>query len=177
MSEELQQIRKMNAKDVINLYTKLESLGIKIWIDGGWAVDALLEKETRTHTDLDIAIQCKDIPQFRKYLQLQGYKEIEKDEDKKWDFVLVDDKRREVDVHSFSFDGNGLIVEKDEYPDGSLDGRGLIGGHKVRCVAPKYLVQFHRRHKPKENDYSDVYALCDKFNIELPEGYDRKSGT
>ncbi len=173
MSEELS-TKNMTSVDVIDLYTRLENIGIKIWIDGGWAVDALLEKETRNHSDLDIAIQRKDIFQFREYLQTQGYQEIERDENKKWDFVLADTKGHEIDVHSFTLDSGGLIVEKDEYPDGSLDGLGVVGGHIVRCVAPKYLVRFHTRHQPKEKDYKDVQALCNKFGIEQPEGYKLK---
>ena len=31
-------------------------LGIKVWIDGGWGVDALLGECTREHQDLDIMI-------------------------------------------------------------------------------------------------------------------------
>ena len=176
MPEELSQTRNMTSADVIDLYTKLENLGIKIWIDGGWAVDALLEKVTRAHSDLDIAIQRKDTSQFRKYLQSQGYKEIERDEDKKWDFVFRDDGGHEIDVHSFSFDGDGLIVEKDEYPDGSLDGEGIINGQRVRCVASEHLVRFYTRHQLKEKDYKDVFALCEKFGIEPPKEYVRKSG-
>jgi len=171
MLKELPLIRNMSSTDVVDLYTNLENIGIKIWIDGGWAVDALLEKETRQHSDLDIAIQRKDIIQFREYLQTQGYEEIERDEDKKWDFVLADSKGHEIDVHSFNLDEGGLIVEKDEYPDGSLDGFGVIGGYRVRCVAPKYLIQFHTRHQPKEKDFKDVFALCEKFGIEIPEEY------
>ena len=56
----------MGKKDIIDLYNKLENLNIKIWVDGGWGVDALLGKQTRIHKDLDIAIQQKDIPAFRK---------------------------------------------------------------------------------------------------------------
>ena len=32
----------MTAEDVVALYGLLEELGIEIWIDGGWGVDALL---------------------------------------------------------------------------------------------------------------------------------------
>ena len=35
---------QMKAEDVIGIYTKLEDLGIKVWVDGGWGVDALLGK-------------------------------------------------------------------------------------------------------------------------------------
>ena len=57
----------MRQQEVIELYNELENLGTKIWIDGGWGVDALLGKQTRTHEDLDIAIEWKDVPKLRKF--------------------------------------------------------------------------------------------------------------
>jgi lincosamide nucleotidyltransferase A/C/D/E len=51
----------MPADHVVEIYDLLKSHGIKIWIDGGWGVDALLEKQTREHGDLDIAIQEHDL--------------------------------------------------------------------------------------------------------------------
>ena len=32
----------MEAVDVLDLYNALQKLGVEIWIDGGWGVDALL---------------------------------------------------------------------------------------------------------------------------------------
>jgi len=32
----------MNEKDVIDLLEKIEQIGIEVWIDGGWGVDAPL---------------------------------------------------------------------------------------------------------------------------------------
>jgi lincosamide nucleotidyltransferase A/C/D/E len=55
----------MNTKDVAALYKELESLGIKMWLDGGWGADALLGKPTRLHADVDIFIQEKDVAQLR----------------------------------------------------------------------------------------------------------------
>ena len=43
----------MTSIDVIDCYTTLENLGIEIWVDGGWGVDALLGEQTRPHKDLD----------------------------------------------------------------------------------------------------------------------------
>ena len=37
-----------------------DELGIKVWIDGGWGVDALLGECTRKHQDLDIIISWED---------------------------------------------------------------------------------------------------------------------
>ena len=66
----------MEKKDVVDLYKLLEENGIEVWIDGGWGVDALLEKQTRPHKDLDIAVQWKDVPKLRELLSTQGYKQV-----------------------------------------------------------------------------------------------------
>lgn len=66
----------MKSEDVTTLYTLLENSGIKIWIDGGWSVDALLGKQTRPHKDVDIAIQWKDVIRLREVLETEGYHQI-----------------------------------------------------------------------------------------------------
>lgn len=51
----------MEEKDVIEIYNLLEENNVKVWIDGGWGIDSLLEKQTRSYADLDIAIARKDV--------------------------------------------------------------------------------------------------------------------
>ncbi len=164
----------MTASDVISLYTELENLGITIWIDGGWGVDALLGEQTRPHRDLDIALQRKDVPKLRHLLQARGYKDIKLEEARPWNFVLGDENGREIDSHVIVFDdtGNGLYgpTEKGEmYPAPSLTGTGTISGQRVRCISPEWMVKFHSGYELKEKDFRDVSALCRKFGIELPE--------
>jgi lincosamide nucleotidyltransferase A/C/D/E len=48
----------MTAEDVIELYTGLDDVGVEVWIDGGWGVDALLGEQTRPHADLSSALPC-----------------------------------------------------------------------------------------------------------------------
>jgi lincosamide nucleotidyltransferase A/C/D/E len=160
--------KEMKFNDVIDLYAKLESLGIVIWIDGGWAVDFLLGKITRNHSDLDVAVEYKNLEKFKEYLQTQGYRELKREKDKKWDFVLGDDAGHEIDVHSFSFDGNGDVVEEndwDGYSKKSLAGSGIINGRAVRCVSLEQLIKTHNesRRRLKEKDYEDMDALHKKF--------------
>ncbi len=169
----------MNAKDAIDLYTQLENLGIEIWIDGGWGVDALLGEQTRSHSDLDIVIQQKDLPKLRELLEARGYKDVPRDDTRAWNFVLGDPSGREVDVHVIVFDdkGNGIYgpIEKGVmYPAASLTGTGTIEGHAVRCISPGYLVKFHSGYKLRASDYADVTALCERFGIELPEAHARR---
>jgi lincosamide nucleotidyltransferase A/C/D/E len=161
---------------VTQLYNDLNDLGVEVWIDGGWGVDALLGKQSRDHNDLDIVIQKKDIPILRKYMESKGYKDVKRDDTSPWNFVLGDDNGQEVDVHVIIFDKkrNGLYgpVEKGVmYPADSLKGKGIINGQKVKCITVEYMVKFHTGYKLRDNDFNDVTALCEKFGIKLPSEY------
>src|SRR5262245_34325568 len=81
----------MTATDVCGLYARLRALGVDVWIDGGWGVDALLENQTRPHNDLDIVIQQKDVPKLRALLEAEGYGDVPRDDTSPWNFVLGDD--------------------------------------------------------------------------------------
>jgi lincosamide nucleotidyltransferase A/C/D/E len=164
----------MEAPLVVDLYNELEKLGIKIWIDGGWGVDALLEKQTRTHKDLDIVIQNKDVSRFRQLLK--GYKEIKLEIARPHNFVLADANDHEIDVHVIVLDeqGNGIYgpAENGEtYPAAALSGMGRINDQRVRCISPEWTIKFHSGYELKDKDFKDVSALCEKFGLELPEEY------
>ena len=168
----------MDAAQVLDLYTALEKLGVAIWIDGGWGVDALLEKQTRPHKDLDIAIQQKDVSRLRDHLEAHGYKETKLEIARPHNFALVDDNCHEIDVHVIVLDdqGNGIygpIENAEVYPADALAGTGVITGQTVRCISPDWTIKFHSGYELKEKDYKDVSALCEKFGIELPAEYER----
>src|SRR5919112_3180768 len=42
-------VREMTEADVCRFLNLVDSLGIEIWLDGGWAVDAWLGGQTRPH--------------------------------------------------------------------------------------------------------------------------------
>ena len=166
----------MNEQDVIGFYTSMQSLGITIWIDGGWGVDALLGRQTRPHKDLDIAIQEKDVAKFRQRLEAHGYREIKLEIARPHNFVLGDDEGHEIDVHVTVLDsqGNGIYgppANGEMYPAGSLTGIGTIGGRPVKCISAESAVRFHSGYELTEKDFRDVAALCEKFGIALPEEY------
>lgn len=165
---------------VIELYTQLDKLGVPIWIDGGWGVDALLGKQTRPHSDLDIVIQEKHLLDVRRFLESRGYMDIQRDDTKDWNFVLGDNNGHAIDLHVIVFDddGNGIYgpVENDVfYPAKSLLGKGTIDDVVVRCLTPEYQVESHTGYKPSEKDFKDVSALCERFNLKYPKGYQRIS--
>jgi lincosamide nucleotidyltransferase A/C/D/E len=166
----------MASKDVVDFYTRLGKLGIEIWIDGGWGVDALLGEQTRPHADLDIFIREKDVSKLRELLEAEGYREIKLEIARPHNFVLGDDAGREIDVHVITFDEKGNIIygpveNGEKYPPALFTGIGVINGKTVKCISPEWVIKWHTGYQPKEKDFKDVSALCRKFGIECPEEY------
>ncbi|MBN1263212.1 MAG: GNAT family N-acetyltransferase [Candidatus Pacebacteria bacterium] len=169
-------VSEMTSEYVVDLYMDLEGQGVKIWLDGGWGVDALLGKQTRPHEDVDIVIQKKNLGKLRKFLEERGYHDVERPDTKPHNFVLGDDEGHLFDIHVIVIDSKGDGIygppEKGEkYPADSLTGKGTISGQAVRCISAKRMVEFHTGYDPRETDYKDVAALCKKFGIKLPKVY------
>ena len=74
----------MNENDVIDFLKNAERIGVEVWIDGGWGVDALVGHQTRPHNDIDIFIQKKDMTVFVEMLKSNGYRET------KMEYTTVD---------------------------------------------------------------------------------------
>lgn len=163
---------EMTSKDVIEIVQLLNRNHIELHVDGGWAVDALLGEQTRMHTDLDIAVQHKDVAEMRALLEARDYTDVPRDDTRDCNFVLGDDHGRQVDIHTYTFDANGNNVYGLAYPIDSLTGVGSINGQRVKCISPEWLVKFHTGYKLDENDYHDVRALCERFGIQMPAEYD-----
>lgn len=161
----------MTSEDVLFLYSILAENGITVWVDGGWGVDALLGKQTREHSDLDIAVARKDNAKLRKLLENKGYSEEARDDTAEWMYAMKNATGKLVDVHTFEYDKSGKNVYGVQYPSGSLTGKGVIGSQEVSCISPEWMFKFKTAYEPKDKDLKDVQALSDKFGFELPSGY------
>jgi lincosamide nucleotidyltransferase A/C/D/E len=102
----------MTADSALEIYQSLESRGMPIWVDGGWAKDALIGRETRPHRDLDFAVERKNLSRLVDYFSSLGYTEIDRPKENKWDIVLGDEKGHELDIHAFEFDSRGKVIDK-----------------------------------------------------------------
>jgi lincosamide nucleotidyltransferase A/C/D/E len=163
----------MTSRDVIGIVELFDHNGIDLVIDGGWGVDALLGEQSRPHSDLDIAIQHKDVVQARSLLEARGYTDVPRNDTRDCNFVLGDDQGHQVDFHTYTFDEQGKLIFGVEYPFDSLTGSGSINGYPVRCINPEWMVKFHNGYELDENDYHDVYLLCERFGLPIPGEYDR----
>lgn len=164
---------EMTAEGVLEIVRLFERYSIEFHIDGSWAVDAVLGTKRRPHARLEIAIRYEDVPRVRALLIAIGFREVPRDESWECNFVLGDDRGREVDVHAYTLDPNAIPIYGMPYPPGSLAGQGTIDGYSVRCVSPEWLVKFRTGIEPDEDDYHDVKALCARFGLALPAEYAR----
>jgi len=130
---------EMPAEALADLLQLFEGAGIEIWLDGGWAVDALLRTQTRPHKDVDIILRVADLAQLREILGSRGF-EIQHGGTES-NFVLADYSGLEVDVHAIVFDRDGNGVYRMEngsdwiFPAAGFSGRGVVGDISVRFLS------------------------------------------
>ena len=162
----------MTVDDVLEILRCLESSSIEVWLDGGWGVDALVGEQTRPHNDLDIVVREADVPRLRSMLADEGFREIEGGTS--WNFVLADERGRQVDVHTVRFDeeGNGLYGPDGlMYPAGWLDGIGTVRGIRVRCKTAEAQMVDRVGYEWRAGDTHDVSLLHQRLGIPLPRHY------
>lgn len=173
----------MDAADALAAIGYLQSRDVRLWLDGGWAVDALLGEQTRPHNDVDLAVELADRAKYEEAVADAGYRFLYHDPDNDAEdgthlnWVVRDRDGRELDVHIVDtsttrvLDDGTAVYGAMPYPVGSLDGVGTLLGVDVPCVSPPFLVAFHTGYELQDKDFQDVYALCAKFDIEPPPEY------
>ena len=55
--------------DACEILEMLSEASVKVFLDGGWGVDALIGRETRIHNDIDLFVEKKDYGHIRDYLE------------------------------------------------------------------------------------------------------------
>ena len=143
----------MTEDDVRAVLQSLESAGIRVWVDGGSGVDALIGRQTRAHQDLDRALEFGDVHHAVEVLRELGFRLYEAELPTRADLRSADDHR--VDLQ----DGSVGTYDKQ-----GLSGIGTIGELEVRCLSPEIQMRFHTGYDPDEDDRHDVLLLVERFN-------------
>lgn len=165
----------MRARDVLEVVGLLDAVGVAIWLDGGWGVDALLGEQTRPHDDLDVVLAIDQISGAQRALAPSGY--IMHTDELPTRCVLRDPTDRRIDFHPVTIDAAGVGRQRlfdgtdGIYPAEGFSGQGVIGGHPVRCLTPEVQLLHHLGYEPDKDDRSDVRLLCERFGLEVPAIY------
>jgi lincosamide nucleotidyltransferase A/C/D/E len=163
----------MDAGRVLDLLGRLKVAGLEVWLDGGWAIDALLGEQTRAHDDVDLVARLDDSAAIERLLSEQGYALA--GGGAPHSFELVDGEGHQVDVHpaSFTADGDGVYRMADGgdwiFPAAGFNGRGSILGRDVPCLTPEVVMVNHTTgYALDEAHQRDVRALAERYGLRLP---------
>jgi lincosamide nucleotidyltransferase A/C/D/E len=164
----------VDATEVLRVLDALDATGIGWGITGGWGIDALLGRETRAHGDVDLGIASDAVDAAIEALARLGYS---LDVDERPARVVLRSADGQVDLHPIAWGPSGAGVqtglqgETFDYPPGSLDAEGEIGGRLVRCGTPELQLTFHEHYEPRDHDRRDMAALAAAFGLSLPPAY------
>jgi lincosamide nucleotidyltransferase A/C/D/E len=167
----------MTAEDVLEIVTALEKAGVAVWLDGGWAVDALLGSQTRQHDDLDVVVDLGKVDAIERELGRRGFA-VAVDE-LPTRLEMKDERGRCIDLHTVTFDeeGGGTQMQQSgkvfRYPPECFCGMGEVGGQTVRCLAAEVQAECHYGYQPDEKDRHDMRLLHRHFGIALRAPYDK----
>jgi len=163
----------VQGKQVLEVLRAVEARGLRVWLDGGWGVDALLGKQTRDHEDVDIVVELDKVDELARTLGSLGFELVE-------DLlptraVLRSADSGQVDVHPVTFDGDGVGWQRGAGPDGAdcpypADGfgQGRLLGSTVPCLTAEVQLEHHCGYEPRERDRRDMAALAQAYGLVLP---------
>jgi lincosamide nucleotidyltransferase A/C/D/E len=136
----------------------------RVWIAGGWGVDALVGRQTRIHSDLDLAIDVTRMA-LDHLLQAFGRHGYVVEADWRPRRVALVAGARQIDLHPLVFDAQGTgwqaNVEGHEpfrYPEDAF-AKGLIDGRLVDCLSVAQQLRFHHGYAQRERDNQDIALL------------------
>jgi lincosamide nucleotidyltransferase A/C/D/E len=168
----------MTADDVLEVHDALERVGVSIWLDGGWGIDALFARQTRPHDDLDAVLNRRDLALAQTALAPLGFRHAAHVRPGlPARLVLRDVTGRQVDFHPVAFDSDGNGHQdlghgrSGLYPVEGLGGIGAIAGRPVRCITPQLQLLHHLGYEPTDRDREDVQSLAEHFGLALPPPY------
>ena len=186
-------MKSVSANEVADLYRALLEEGVQLWLGGGWGVDALLQRETRPHKDLDALIAFSDLPALARSLSQRGFTFKEVWEENLWTpfpellaligrprpanesevataFVL-EKTSLELDIHVVRFDEHGRATpawaSDFVFSAGAFQGVGEIAGTAVRCLSVETQIRLRTGYALQEKDTQDLRSLRARFGDTL----------
>lgn len=166
-------VSEMSAEDAASFLSLARAGQVRCWVMGGWGVDALLGAQTRTHHDLDLLVLSNDLPVFDAVATSAGFSRAYLwDDENDWvevsgaawptAFVMSDAAGRELDIHAADVEG-GCVTPRCAvpwtFPDGALDGVGVIGRTAVACLSINAQLGTHQGYELPENHVRDLQLL------------------
>jgi len=173
---------EMKTEDVLTVLNALEAQHIAFSLAGGWGVDALLGRQTRTHDDLDVVIDDYDVEVGKAIgvLATLGFEHAETHERRTtWmpkRAVLDDGAGHRVELVSL----NWPFLAREFGPPGAdaasrhefrhhVFSSGEVGGRRFPCISAEVQLLFHTAFELAPAHQDDVALLQAELGASLPE--------
>lgn len=158
-----------------NLFAVLDLLdgtGIRYWLDGGWGVDALVGRQTRSHRDVDIDFDARYTEQLLQILKEHGF-EIVTD----WSPVrleLYHPALSYIDIHPFFIGDDGTAKQADLEGgwyqfEADFFGKAFYQGREIPCISAKGQSIFHTGYELRDVDRHDIKNIENVMNKTIIE--------
>lgn len=160
----------MTLTEVLAVLRVLDTIGCRYWLEGGWGVDALVGRQTRSHHDLDVNFDAGYEVEALAALRLLGYV-VETDwRPNRVELVAGTDGR--VDLHPLVLHEDGSARQAAlgggyHRFDRSWFTKGELGGRPVPCVTAEAQRVFREGYEHRPVDRHDLDLL-----EELAQGND-----
>jgi lincosamide nucleotidyltransferase A/C/D/E len=152
----------VEADQVIALLQVLHDRRLRAWVGGGWAVDAIVGRQSRPHRDLDLAIDADQLDLVLAVLADLGFALTVDWLPVRAELTAADG--RKVDIHPvvFAADGSGTQAGLDGVTffygaDGF--GEGCIAGEWVPCLSVAQQLRFRQGYDLRDVDRHDIALL------------------
>jgi lincosamide nucleotidyltransferase A/C/D/E len=152
----------MPGEVVLGVVEAVEAAGVRCWLAGGWGVDALVGRQTRTHRDLDLVVEHRDMQKAVQVLLALGYWEwyrLDEDVPLSTQIVFTDHPvaGRAVDLHPLEYFGPAATVAT-----------GEVAGRQVPCLS--VATQVVNRSCTRRSEREDLALLLELERSQAAQG-------
>lgn len=148
---------------VLEVLDLLDAADIRVWVAGGWGVDALVGRQTRRHCDIDLVIgDDSSYQRVAQVLTREGFRFVVASHTPgiaiPWCHVWQHDAGHKVEVlpvplHEPPFAADGVDGGGQPFTEGTIDGR------TVPCLSPRLQLLLHTGYQQRRIDRRDVALL------------------
>ena len=162
----------MDAEQVVRCVQGLTDAGVRVWVGGGWGVDALVGRQTRDHHDLDLALDADRFDEVLAGLLAEGFGVATDWRPVRLELAHLDGRR--VDLHPLTIAADGTARQPGldgatfEYPADAF-AVGRVADHPVLCLSLAQQERFHSGYDPRPQDLHDL-ALLRSLRASAPSG-------
>jgi len=150
--------RETGPDELIEVAGALEAANVRYWLAGGWGVDALVGRQTRTHRDLDVVIDRfeSNEPRARHALEAIGFRHVKFDAGGIWmplRSTLDDDSGHKVELMGIDWPrltremraraGAGGATPASDAQVEDVFAEGTVNGRRVPCLSAQVQRLFH----------------------------------